>query len=310
MKNITILSAVGLMTFAAQALSPAAAADLGMLPPAAPIEKSEPLMEWGSGWYLRGDIGYSQDTGVTVDNGLYSAQTSAARKRTFPFGSLGVGYQLNDWFRIDATYERFGSRIRSQNTQQVVCPYSASGLSNADGSVLLGYAYNPSDTCNEISHSRLGLQGGMVNGYVDLGRFAMFSPYVGAGFGVFRQEATASREYRRTSDNTPYAADLSPTGTYPLLWVSPSTGQVVPTWRNIAFARQNWNTTYRKTTYRMGWALMAGVGIDVAEGLKLDIGYRYMNAGKFESVPDASGKIKKQNLDNHQIRVGIRYQID
>ena len=42
--------------------------------------------------------------GVTLDNGV--SRVGSERKRNFPFGSIGGGFQFNEWIRVDAAYER------------------------------------------------------------------------------------------------------------------------------------------------------------------------------------------------------------
>ena len=294
------LSAAALTT---GAMAPGAqAADLlAPAPMAAPAP--EPLVEWGSGWYLRGDIGPYQDLGVAV------SATETARKRTGIEMSLGAGYTFNDWFRMDATYERFGDRKRNGRVGTVVCPYTATGLSNSLGHKL-GYFYNVNDTCNVDTGSSLGVQGGLINAYADLGKFGILTPYIGAGVGVFYHRASAHTRYTKTTDGTAYAPDLTATGSYPIGWID-MYGDLISPYPNIPFAKQTWDRNYAKTRTAVGFALMAGVGVDIAEGLKLDVGYRYLNAGRFNSAPDPrTGKVRSINLDNHQFKIGLRYQIE
>ena len=61
------------------------------------------------GWYLRGDIGYSNQQVDSLYNVLYTTADSVANvHKEFtgaPFASAGVGYKFNNWFRMDATGE-------------------------------------------------------------------------------------------------------------------------------------------------------------------------------------------------------------
>ncbi len=59
--------------------------------------------------------------------------------------------------------------------------------------------------------------------------------------------------------------------------------------------------------YRLAWALMAGVGIDVASNIKLDIGYRY---GVIEGADIASAAgitLSDKDIQSHQLRAGVRF---
>jgi opacity protein-like surface antigen len=299
MKNFPILSAASLIALFAAA--PATAADLGALPPPAPLQGSEPLVEWGSGWYLRGDLAYNQDTGVNV---IYDEP--AKRRKSFE-ASLGFGYKFNEYLRFDTTYEHFANRSRSGIVGQIVCPYRATTLNGPDGR---GVLYDERETCNVNAGSRLDVRGGMANVYADLPTFGMFTPYIGAGLGVFRHYTSSSVKYTKTSDGSPYSADLTPAnGTTPA-WMN-LYGYFIKPQPNIALTAQNWDRKGTRLKYTIGWSLMAGVAVDVADGLKLDVGYRYMNAGRYQTDADPrTGKTKSRYLDNHQIRVGFRYQID
>lgn len=298
---------------AASAGAPALAADLGY-PAPSDAQQPEPMVEWGSGWYLRGDIGPYQDLGVSV------SPFEKKKKRNSVEFSGGFGYQFNNWFRMDATYEYFMNRTRNSTAPgAVVCPYASRGLYrdnyDATGAIVsqtnIGIAYDANERCNVNTGSRLGVQGALLNAYADLGTYGIFTPYVGAGAGVFLHHASASTSFAKSSDGSSYAADLTaPTG-YPLIWINPLTGRAASPYPNIAFAKQNWNGKYSKSVTKFGWALMAGVGIELSQGFKLDIGYRYLNAGQFRSMPDPrTGQTKTTNLNNHQFKIGLRYQID
>ena len=64
------------------------------------------------------------------------------------------------------------------------------------------------------------------------------------------------------------------------------------------------------------WALMAGAAIDLKDSWKLDIGYRYLNMGDMNVAITPAAKatkyptanyIKVDDLESHEIRVGLRY---
>src|ERR1700732_4688847 len=111
MRSVKILVAAG----AASLLSSMAfAADLAIAPP--PMSYGPPPAEFG-GWYLRGDIGMSNQqfgslhsASIDFDNANFPG---SLRNHGFGFDSstsfdLGVGYQFNNWFRADVTGEYRG----------------------------------------------------------------------------------------------------------------------------------------------------------------------------------------------------------
>src|SRR5438270_11216083 len=92
----TAVMAVFLIAFC----SGASAADLGM-PPAIPA--SEGPFEFGTGWYLRGDIGYAFNNKTGIEYGGLPL-TNTKINNTWSAGG-GFGYKFNNWFRADITAE-------------------------------------------------------------------------------------------------------------------------------------------------------------------------------------------------------------
>ncbi len=146
-----------------------------------------------------------------------------------------------------------------------------------------------------------------ANGYVDLGTYSGFTPYVGGGLGVNVNTMSGSLNYYETANGQSYAADLSPTGAYPQIWVSQYGLPITPQ-PNIAFAPQNWNRSINSTAYTFAWALSAGIGFQLNPSATLDIGYRYLNSGAIDKlVNPETGMAVRQNNSSQQILVGIRY---
>src|SRR5262245_17327138 len=104
LKTFALASAAVIITIPA-----ASAADL---PPA--VYKAPPpvaVEEFAGGWYLRGDIGFSnQRAGSTkYDFGTLapptSVQTVSKEFETGGIFGIGIGYQFNTWLRADITGE-------------------------------------------------------------------------------------------------------------------------------------------------------------------------------------------------------------
>ena len=70
-----------------------------------------PVEDFG-GWYLRGDIGFSNQRVDRLNNAADARLTSSAQNLSFNtagiFG-LGAGYKFNNWFRADVTGEYRGN---------------------------------------------------------------------------------------------------------------------------------------------------------------------------------------------------------
>ena len=134
------------------------AADL-LEPPV--IEVPEVVTKAKTGWYIRGDISYDweeiQDpyAFTNVPTPFRSSEIDEA----FNLG-IGVGYQVNEWFRVDWTAEYvFGAEFHGTFD----CGVCAGGITNERA---------------EIDKLRL-----LANAYADLGTFGGLTPYVGVGIG-------------------------------------------------------------------------------------------------------------------------------
>jgi opacity protein-like surface antigen len=161
MRSVKFLIAAG----AASLLSSAAfAADMAI---ASPPMYAPPAVEDFGGWYLRGDIGFSNQRVRRLDNVLDANNTTSVQNLSFNtagiFG-LGVGYRLNNWFRGDITGEYRGN-------------------SQFFGTDALTF---PGGFGTDTYHATKSEWVVLANGYVDLGTWWCMTPFIGAGVGGAR----------------------------------------------------------------------------------------------------------------------------
>lgn len=267
-----------------------------------PVE--EPV-EWGSGWYLRGDIGW-QNVQLPAVTGEFATMKGIDN---IVSGGIGGGYQFNDWLRADVTVDRSVFRM-NRPLDTVWCPYEAMGLFTKDSTgneVPVGIFADPSDTCTPQAKGTLNRTSFLVNGYLDLGHYWGFTPYVGAGLGASYNQASSSLIYYRTSDGAPWGPDLTmPQEKNVPLWINNSNGAPWPI--QLPFGPTNWNRYMEKKSWAFAWNLMAGFSYDIQDNLKLDIGYRYLNAGTYTSLP-GYGVLRPPvtgNITAQEVRVGLR----
>lgn len=282
--------------------TPVVAADFKPYAPPAPPPAEEPV-EWGSGWYLRGDIGWQnvQLPAVTGDFATIKGIDNIVS------GGLGAGYQFNDWLRADLTVDRSVFRM-NRGLDTVWCPYGAVGLFAEDDNgdtVPVGIFANPSETCAPRAKGTLNRTSFLVNGYLDLGHYWGFTPYVGAGLGASYNQSSSSLIYYRTSDGAPWGPDLTLQEQNVPRWITLG-GAPWPI--QLPFGPTNWNRYAEKKSWAFAWNLMAGFSYNLQDNLKLDIGYRYLNAGTYTSLPGywtqrppVTGSIIAQ-----EVRVGLR----
>jgi opacity protein-like surface antigen len=79
---------------------------------AVPCYVPPPVVEEFSSWYLRGDIGFSNQSVGSIWNRNYANYDSDVNiDRSFdaaPLFGIGIGYNFNDWLRFDLTGEYRG----------------------------------------------------------------------------------------------------------------------------------------------------------------------------------------------------------
>src|SRR6478735_3043554 len=160
MRSVKSFIAAGAATLLSSA---AFAADMAIAPP----PYAAPVVEDFGGWYLRGDIGFSNQRVDRLNNALDTTVTSSVQTNNFNtagiFG-LGVGYRFNNWFRGDVTGEYRG------NSQF----YGTDRITYVGG---VG-----TDTYHATKNEWVV----MANAYVDLGTWWCITPFIGAGVGGAR----------------------------------------------------------------------------------------------------------------------------
>ncbi|MER9213014.1 porin family protein [Mesorhizobium sp. M0663] len=118
---------------------------------------------------------------------------------------------------------------------------------------------------------------GILNGYVDLGTYVGITPYLGAGVGVVQSKRRLSASY--FTDNADPTDD---------------------------FVRHD-----NKTQYSFAYTLNAGLAYQVSKNVSVDLGYQYFSAPDAEYVTAeslTSFPIRK-GINNHQVKVGLRYDL-
>ncbi|MDB5593349.1 MAG: porin family protein [Hyphomicrobiales bacterium] len=301
---VTIRSVILMSLLTATGVVSAQAADLD-LPFYGPAAVQSEMMEFGTGWYLRGDVAAGVEKRPKLDAAL--AFPPAGDKHNNWSTTLGFGYKYNNWFRTDLTFD-YRHTVKANADLTVVCPYSAVAVPNS-ASVNVGVLYDTNQTCTRRQEASLAAYDVMLNGYFDLGTWSGVTPYVGAGLGVGGIMTKGSVNYYKTGETTAYAADLTAPASTPAVWVD-ATGNPISPAPGVTFGKQNLDRTGRSRNWTFAWALMAGVSYDLTRNAKLDLGYRYVNLGRFtaEAIPTA---FKSTNpISAHELRAGIRYMID
>ncbi len=211
---LTAFMAIGLAAPQAQA------ADMPFASAAPPLVQQP--VELGTGWYLRGDLGFVSEKAVTLD-----ADLSASQKRRAHYDvTAGFGYKFNNWLRADVTYDwRNAVRVNQFGTAPCVTDITNGVVTNA--------------SCSVAANTSLKQHAVLANGYVDLGNWSGLSPYIGAGVGVATLRLGGSNSYTLPGGGAP-----------PATLTDPITGLTY----NFDYAH-----VLSKRYYNIAYALMAGL---------------------------------------------------
>lgn len=296
-RSLTLLASVG-------APSLALAADL--LPPPPPPPYETPV-DFGGGWYLRGDVGasvYDRPHYAAADSSDYTFFGNDAGGGAF--AGAGVGYQFNDFFRADVTGEyRFSTGLRTNSYNNVSYNYDCGG----------GYdSQRGSFTCNQAGGgTNYDSIGGhysaavvLANAYVDLGHWYGFTPFIGGGVGAAFNKLSGFSD--SSYANTTFEKVTSYDGYGDCQCGNPSY-----TYKNGAQTFTSGGTFKDKTTTSFAWALHAGVAYDVTDRFKVEVAYRYLNLGHASTgilncfCGETQKGLKVKDLEAHDVKIGLRY---
>ncbi|OAF05026.1 cell envelope biogenesis protein OmpA [Bradyrhizobium centrolobii] len=166
MRSVKSLLAAGAATLIS---SVAFAADMPIAAPP-PMYAPAPPADFG-GWYLRGDIGFSNQSIKKRDYYSYPTLLSLNQQNGFDTAGIfgvGVGYRFNNWFRADVTGQYRGNANfhgfdRTSYTDTGTVQYGSDTYSASKSEILL-----------------------LANAYVDLGTWWCVTPFIGAGIGASR----------------------------------------------------------------------------------------------------------------------------
>lgn len=260
------------------------------------------MVEFGSGWYLRGDIGYSSiavpfgNPPVSVNDATAppSAQSMFGPGTTHYSAmnaTLGAGYVFNSWFRTDATFDWRNDNNESINTYGQNCAIDVPATTT-----IPAYVNYANDACYKTDTVKLQSWTGLFNAYGDLGHWFGLTPYIGAGVGITHVQTSANEMW--------YWDDGQ--GNYGGAGVN-SYNSVVG--GGLIHYGYPGNIGPSQIRNNFSWALMAGVSYDVAPHIKLDLGYRYLNMGSI-GVETNTGATAHQTFDAQEVRVGLRWLPD
>ena len=273
MRSVKIFVVAG----AASLLSSMAfAADMAIAPP--PMAYGPPPADFG-GWYLRGDIGMTNQRLGSLHSNLIDADNQnfpgSLQNHGFGFDSstsfdLGVGYQFNHWLRADITAEWRGKA-------------NLHGSQSFTAGSALGVAFGGAGADTYTGSKSEAVF--MANAYVDLGTWWCVTPFIGAGIGT---------SYNRISGFQDTGAFVQ--GGLPI---------------NSVFYGDDagkWN---------FAWAAYAGLSYQVTRNVSIELAYRYISLGSgttgatraFDGSAVADPFVLK-NITSNDLKIGVRWMLE
>jgi opacity protein-like surface antigen len=262
MRSVKFLIAAGAVSLLSQA---AFAADLAIAP--SPMYAPPPPADFG-GWYLRGDIGMTNQSIKSLNNPDPNAVLFNSAGIGFDSSMLfdvGVGYQFNNWFRADITGQWRG-RANFHGSQFTDAFVGSALVDNYSG-----------------SKSEAVI---LVNGYVDLGTWWYVTPFIGAGIGTsynrisgFRDDGFGNTFGVARPSSVVYAAD---NGKWNFAWalhtglayrVTPNvTVELGYSYMNLGDATTGVNSNFAGTpTAQFPWTMRDITSHDLTLGVRWDL---------------------------------------
>ena len=211
-----------------------------------------------AGWYLRGNAGYGTHTDIDITGDVLGDVESEGNAT----GSVGVGYDFGNNWRLELDAAQLFTNL---------------------GAV----SQFPNST------AKLETTTGFVNAIYDFSEFGRWEPYVGAGLGLVRGNATV----------TAHDFPSGPLGQAGVTNVS------TPVCSGVACSFKDGDTG-------LGWQLLAGLGYAISDNLTWDTHYRYLNSNNLDfdgSVAAslgavAAGAASFEDVGAHSLMTGFRYK--
>lgn len=236
-------------------------------------------VEVGSGWYLRGDVGYAFNSAYEVNE----SPSGLSTKNKAWSGSIGMGYHFTDYFRaeVDLGILPSGEFDRRYTT---TCEGTETYSIITDGGTVVEGTRPGERPCEGFDSGDNTAYNFMAKGFVDLGTYVGLTPYVGGGVGVAYSSYKLSEDARDCNNSTNFEC------------YDPSFYE---------------GTQSRERQYNFSYALGAGVAYEIAKNVQLDLGYEYVAvpSAKFINVDNAGNPYVDEGVDFHQVKLGLRYDL-
>lgn len=282
----------------------AGAAVLAATPPVLAADYDPPIfveeaaeyvpVEVGSGWYLRGDLGYAFNKPYKID-----VTPVGLTDEYQPFsGSVGMGYHFNDFLRGELNVGLLPTS-RFDNAYTTTCSgtQTTTVVDNSSGTItsqVTGVGTRPCDGMDRGSNKAYDF---MANAYVDLGTYVGITPYIGGGLGLAYNKYRLAEGARDCLDQTTTTVGGGNTTTINFDCYDDSFYEGAVT---------------SESQIKLVYSLAAGLSYRVDKNASIDLGYEYL------AIPDANYVTYnsalatpeiRRGIGYHQVKVGFRYDL-
>lgn len=250
-------------------------------------------VEVGSGWYLRGDVGYAFNkpydfsetpAGVVTDVSAFS-------------GSVGMGYHFNDYLRGELNFGLLPtSKFDSKFVTTCEGTETTTVTDNVSGTITSQVSGPSTRSCDGSDYTRNKAYDLMASAYVDLGTYVGLTPYIGGGVGLAYSTYTLAQGARNCRDDS-----VTTVGG----------GNTTTTSFNCFDSSVYDGTITRERQYNLAYMLGAGFAYQVSKNVAVDLGYEFVSVPslKYATIDGSGTPSIHKGIDYHQVKVGLRYDL-
>ncbi|AZO21233.1 MULTISPECIES: outer membrane beta-barrel protein [unclassified Mesorhizobium] len=246
-------------------------------------------VEVGSGWYLRGDVGYAFSHPFEHQISA-SGSTSFTNDSSLFTGSIGMGYHLNDFLRVELNggilpTNKFGDHALVPNG----CAGHTNNLVIVGGTAII-QSVAATEDCEATNRATNKGYSVMANGYVDLGTYVGLTPYIGGGVGIAYNKYFKTQGERKCVEVDP---DSSGAGGFTCDDPAGYGG-----------------SEDSEAKFNLAYSIGAGLSYQVSKNLSVDLGYEYFSipSGKYVAYDNGAFNVHK-GIDYQTVKLGLRYDL-
>ncbi|MER8811104.1 outer membrane beta-barrel protein [Mesorhizobium australicum] len=244
-------------------------------------------VEVGSGWYLRGDVGYAFSHPFSDEEASSGPLNSFTSKSSLFTGSIGMGYHLNDYLRVELNGGILPTNKFADHQKLATTCQGTTLVDNGLGTINSAPA---SQLCDQVDNGNNKAYSLMANGYADLGTYVGITPYIGGGIGL-----AYNKYYKSIGAKDCVETPVNSAGTGGFFCDDPAgyDGQ-----------------TDTAAKFNFAYSIGAGLSYQVTKNVSVDLGYEYFSVpdGKYVAYDNGAFNIHK-GIDYQTVKLGLRYDL-